>query len=139
VLSVASIFALASCSGGEDARLFERLGAEHTGITFSNDIAESDSVNVLDFYYSYNGSGVGIGDFNNDDRPDIFFGSSMERSRLYLNEGTLVFRDVTERAEIVPDVWVTGVSVVDINSDGWLDLYLSVVSSPTGGGAKTSC
>jgi hypothetical protein len=127
---------LASCSGGEDARLFERLGAEHTGITFSNDIAESDSVNVLDFYYSYNGSGVGIGDFNNDDRPDIFFGSSMERSRLYLNEGTLAFRDVTERAEIVPDVWVTGVSVVDINSDGWLDLYLSVVSSPTGGGGE---
>ena len=132
-LAAVVALALAACSGDDDARLFKRLGAERTGIAFANEIAASDSINVLDFYYSYNGGGVGIGDFNNDGRPDLFFGGNQVRSRLYLNEGALRFRDVTSRAGAGADkAWVTGVSVVDINSDGWLDLYLSVVRRPGG-------
>lgn len=134
VLAAVVVLALAACSGADDAPLFKRLATAHTGIAFSNEIAASDSVNVLDFYYSYNGSGVGVGDFNNDGRPDLFFGGNQERSRLYLNEGGLRFRDVTSRAGAgAEQAWVTGVSVVDINNDGWLDLYLSVVRRPGGG------
>jgi hypothetical protein len=131
VLAAVVALALASCGGAEENRLFKRLSAEHTGITFSNEVVASDSINVLDFYYSYNGGGVGVGDFNNDGRPDLFFGGNQQRSRLYLNEGALRFRDATDHAGVGADgAWVTGVSVVDINSDGWLDLYLSVVRRP---------
>ena len=110
----------------EQTPLFTSLDARRTGLTFANTITESDSVNVLSYYYCYNGGGVAVGDFNNDNRPDLFFTGNMVSSRLYLNGGDLRFRDVTNAAKLTTSDWVMGVSVVDINSDGWLDLYLNV-------------
>ncbi|MBO0933853.1 VCBS repeat-containing protein [Fibrella aquatilis] len=113
-------------TGPRQAPLFAMLDAGHTGLTFANTITESDSVNVLNYYYCYNGGGVAVGDFNNDGRPDLFFGGNMVSSTLYLNEGNLRFRDVTQTARLTTTDWVMGVSVVDVNNDGWLDVYLNV-------------
>lgn len=75
--------------------------------------------------YFYNGSGVGAGDFNNDGKTDLFFASNQQQNKIYLNEGKLKFKDVTVQASIPQDGgWSTGVSVVDINNDGLLDIYV---------------
>jgi hypothetical protein len=108
----------------QQSTLFEFLPSSHTGIIFSNTITESDSLNVLNFEYIYNGAGVGIGDFNNDKLPDIFFSGNQVSSALYLNEGDLRFKDVTQQSCITTPYWSTGVSIVDINQDGWMDIYL---------------
>ncbi len=106
--------------------LFERLPAEHTGIDFTNEIVENDTHNILNFTNLYTGSGVGIGDFDNDGLPDIFLGGCLESSRMYLNQGDFKFEDVTNEVGVNTDRWVTGVAVVDINADGLEDVYLSV-------------
>lgn len=116
-----------------DKTLFTCLPAEKTGITFANRITENDSINVFDFEYTYNGAGVGIGDFNNDSLPDVFFAGNQVSNRLFLNRGDMRFEDVSPQAGIaVPNRWCTGVSVVDINADGWADVYVcaSVSKSP---------
>src|SRR5690606_13257578 len=81
----------------------------------------------------YNGGGVGIGDFNNDSLPDIIFAGNLVDNKLYINEGDFRFRDVSEKSGVVrTGSWTTGISVVDINGDGWLDIYLCK-SGPPGG------
>ncbi|RRB03978.1 VCBS repeat-containing protein [Larkinella rosea] len=112
-------------------KLFRRLPASQTGITFNNRIQESDSVNILRFEYLYNGGGVGIGDFNNDGWQDIFFTGNQVSSRLYLSQGKtgetpLHFEDVTDSAGVSTQAWCTGVTIVDLNQDGWQDIYVSV-------------
>src|SRR2546423_4974567 len=116
--------------------LFEPRAPVETGITFANTLREDDShYNVIDFDYMYNGGGVAIADVNNDGLPDIYFAGNMVSSRLYLNRGHLRFEDVTEAAGVGTHVWVSGVTVVDINQDGLPDLYLSVGGpDPTGRG-----
>lgn len=105
--------------------LFTLLPAEATGITFANEIRDSASINILNFRNFYNGGGVGIGDINNDGLPDIFFSSNQQENRLYLNKGNWQFEDITETAGIQgTGKWHTGVSLVDINADGWLDIYV---------------
>jgi hypothetical protein len=112
--------------------LFVRLAADETGLAFNNEIArfESDSLNALSYDPLYNGAGVGIGDFDRDGRPDVFLAGNQVSSRLYLNQtppaGGIRFRDVTEAAGLHTRVWCTGVSVVDLNQDGWPDLYVCV-------------
>lgn len=96
------------------------------GIDFRNTIVTNDTFNALSYEYIYNGSGVGVGDFNNDGREDVFFGGNQVSSRLYLNSGNLRFRDITREAGIYSDRWVTGVSVIDINEDGLSDVFLAV-------------
>ncbi|KIC94207.1 RNA-binding protein [Flavihumibacter solisilvae] len=119
--------AIPGCSdNGKNKPLFEQLPSGRTGIDFSNEIREDEKLNILTFEYFYNGAGVGIGDFNNDSLPDVFFSSNMGKSRLYLNEGDFRFRDITEASGINTEgKWATGVSVVDINQDGFSDIYLS--------------
>jgi enediyne biosynthesis protein E4 len=117
----------AGCRSNDEPTLFQLRSAAETGITFANTLAEDDTLyNPLDFDYIYNGAGVAVGDFNNNGLQDIFFGGNMVSSRLYLNQGDFRFEDVTEAAGVGTDVWVTGVTAVDINQDGWLDLYVSV-------------
>nr|WKN36067.1 VCBS repeat-containing protein [Tunicatimonas sp. TK19036] len=111
-------------------KLFTLLPASQTGIDFTNTITESDTLNILRQANLYNGGGVGIGDFNNDGFEDVYFAGNMVSNKLYLNkgneEGAIEFDDITEVAGVSgADRWCTGVSVVDINADGWLDLYVS--------------
>src|SRR5882724_8539240 len=111
---------------------FTAMNDKETNITFNNAITENDSVNVFTNEYMYNGSGVGIGDFNNDGLPDIFFCGSMVSSKLYINKGNFKFEDVTAKAGLQTDRWCTGVSVVDINNDGFMDIYVCVSHSTDG-------
>jgi len=108
---------------------FTKLLPAETKISFNNIITENDSVNLIVNAYSYMGSGVGIGDFNNDGMQDIFFGASQQSSKLYINKGNFNFEDITKKAGVETSVWVTGVSVVDINNDGFDDIYLCVSGS----------
>jgi len=118
--------ALGACSRNErKAPLFESLSAAQTGIQHSNQLIEDENLNILTFEYFYNGAGVGAGDFNNDGQCDLFFCGNMNPCTLYFNEGKLKFKDVTQKAGIdTHNRWATGVSVVDINADGWLDIYV---------------
>lgn len=106
--------------------LFERMLSEQTGIQFVNQIKESRALNVITYEFLYNGAGVGVGDVNGDGLQDVFFASNMGQSVLYLNEGSFRFKDVTERAGIQTEgKWANGVAMVDINHDGYLDIYVS--------------
>ena len=103
----------------------EWMPPEKTGIDFTNEIKEDETLNILSFEYFYNGAGVGIGDFNRDGLQDIFFSSNMGQSRLYLNKGNFSFNDITASSGInTVGKWATGVSIVDINQDSLPDIYL---------------
>jgi hypothetical protein len=118
----------------KNATLFRMLPAIQTGITFKNTITENDKLNILNEAYIYNGGGVAIGDFNNDGLMDIYFAGNMVSNKLYLNRGSLKFQDITATAGAGGEgKWCTGVSVIDINADGWLDIYVcaSFLKDPT--------
>lgn len=122
-----SILLFWGCSKKENSSLsFHVLEANTTGIHFENTITENDSVNLFDYYYIYNGAGVAVGDFNNDGLPDLFFGGNMVSSKLYLNKGNFSFKDITQEAGVVTHEWIMGVSLVDINADGFLDIYANL-------------
>ena len=105
--------------------MFEVLDNNRTGLNFSNELTATDSFNMINYMYFYNGAGVGAGDFNNDGKVDLFFSSNQGNNSLYLNTGELHFKDVTDEAEIPKEnAWNTGVSIVDINNDGFLDIYI---------------
>lgn len=112
--------------------LFTLLPASRTGVDFSNNLDENDRFNIIKYLYFYNGGGVAVGDVNNDGLPDIFFTANQLSNRLYLNKGDFQFEDVTEKAGL-QDVtepgrtWKTGVTMADVNSDGWLDIYVCEV------------
>ncbi|OLE58331.1 MAG: hypothetical protein AUG74_17190 [Bacteroidetes bacterium 13_1_20CM_4_60_6] len=126
------IVALMSCgrqaAGGPP--LFRLLSPAQTGVTFANTITTNDSLNVQTDEYVYNGAGVGIGDIDNDGLPDIFLAGNMVTSRLYRNKGTMRFEDITESAGVKTSTWATGATMVDINNDGYLDIYVSVSGPP---------
>jgi hypothetical protein len=106
--------------------LFEKVSPKKSGIKFKNSLTENDNDNMLSFINFYTGSGVGILDVNNDGLQDIFFAGNQVSSRLYLNKGGFVFEDITKKSGVQTDRWITGVSIVDINQDGFDDIYLSV-------------
>jgi len=113
-------------NAGQKQTLFESLPSDFTGITFTNTITTSDSVNLLNFEYIYIGGGVGIGDFNKDGLPDIFLAGNMVPSKLYLNKGNMKFEDMTISSGLIVNGWPFGVSVADVNGDGLQDIYLSM-------------
>jgi len=117
------VIGLVACES--KSTLFEQVPSAHSGIDFNNSIIENDSINPMNVVNIYNGGGVGIGDFNNDGLPDIYFTGNMVQSTLYLNKGDLVFEDITDKALVSGQGrWARGVSVVDINNDGLMDIYV---------------
>jgi enediyne biosynthesis protein E4 len=120
------LIALGGCGRGNREAVFKLLTPDETGVGFANNITTSDSLNVQTDAYIYNGAGVGVGDIDNDGLPDIFFAGNMVSSRLYLNKGHLKFEDITKAAGVATNRWATGVTMVDINNDGHLDIYVSV-------------
>jgi hypothetical protein len=116
-----------SCS--KPSGTFVALDANDSGIDFFNTVKESDSINIFDFENIYNGGGVGVGDFNNDGLLDIYFTGNMVPNKLYLNQGNLSFKDITNKAGVEGGgVWSRGVTVIDINNDGLLDMYISATA-----------
>lgn len=105
--------------------LFQPMSSSSTGITFENTLPETPELNIITYEYFYNGGGVGTGDFNKDGLIDLFFSANIQQNKLYLNKGNFQFEDITKKAGIhAPSGWSTGVSVADINGDGWLDIYV---------------
>ncbi|WP_051947344.1 VCBS repeat-containing protein [Muricauda sp. MAR_2010_75] len=119
--------------GSADDTLFSLLSAEETGIDFRNDLKYTEEFNTYTYRNFYNGGGVAIGDLNKDGLPDIFFTGNMVSNRLYLNQGSLTFKDVTDDAGLNSEgIWSTGVSLADVNGDGWLDIYICKSGKPEG-------
>ncbi|MEP6681811.1 MAG: VCBS repeat-containing protein [Parafilimonas sp.] len=107
-------------------QLFQQLDSAQTGINFINTVKDSSNFNIFNYRNFYNGGGVGIGDINNDGLPDIFFTSNQGTNKLYLNKGNFKFADISASAGIQGiHKWHTGVSMADVNGDGWLDIYVS--------------
>jgi hypothetical protein len=105
--------------------LFHELSSEESGINFINKLSFDQEFNIYTYRNFYNGGGVGLGDFNNDGLIDIYLTANQGANRLFLNKGDLHFEDITEKAGIAgKKAWSTGVSVADVNGDGWLDIYV---------------
>ena len=118
------ILQLVSCNDKSLGK-FVKLSKDQTGITFTNQILENDSINIFDFANIYNGGGVGVGDFNNDGLQDLYFTGNMVANKLYLNKGDLKFQDITNESQTDgKGIWSRGVAVVDINNDGNMDMYV---------------
>ena len=117
---------LASCQQPQEKKtLFESLPADRTHIGFANQLAYDEQFNIFTYRNFYDGGGVALGDINNDGLIDIFFTANMGANKLYLNKGNFKFEDVTEKAGITKkSKWSTGVCMVDVNGDGFLDLYV---------------
>lgn len=120
-----SIWLLITCRSHENNQVFRALETSATGITFKNLLRESPEFNVLNYSYFYNGGGVAVGDINNDGLVDIYFTGNMMASHLYLNEGDFKFKNIAKEAGVeAAGLWNTGVTMADVNNDGWLDIYV---------------
>ena len=135
VLAISLLFVCAtslnSCNSktAKQDVIFRLLEPGETNVAFSNNITETDSLNILDYLYFYNGAGLASADFNNDGLDDLYFISNQESNKLYLNQGDMKFEDITIKAGVSGSGnWKTGVTIVDINNDGFKDIYVSVVS-----------
>jgi hypothetical protein len=121
----AAFFLCAGCGGNAGDHLFTQLDKDQTGINFQNTLFDGESLNVLNYIYFYNGGGVAIGDINNDGLPDILFTGNMVHNRLFLNKGNFTFEDITTTSGIAAqEGWCTGATMVDINGDGKMDIYI---------------
>ncbi|MEM6319645.1 MAG: FG-GAP-like repeat-containing protein [Bacteroidota bacterium] len=106
-------------------QLFQELSPNKSKVVFENKLVENNRINILNYLYYYNGSGVAVGDLNNDGLPDLYFGSTVGKNKLFLNKGNLAFVDISLSAGVEGEYGITtGVGFVDINNDGWLDIYV---------------
>ncbi|WP_345191132.1 VCBS repeat-containing protein [Algibacter agarivorans] len=109
----------------ENLTLFDLIENQHSNIHFKNVVKEDLYFNFINYSYIYNGAGVAVGDINNDGLQDLYFSSNQSSNKLYLNKGDFKFEDVTLKANVSDEVgWTTGVTMIDINNDGWLDIYV---------------
>ncbi|MEO6328950.1 MAG: VCBS repeat-containing protein [Ginsengibacter sp.] len=119
------LFAI-GCTDKKEPLLFTAISPAASGIDFENTISETEQINLITNEYTYMGGGVGVGDFNNDGLQDLFFTANQTTNKLYLNQGNFKFKEITQSAGLTSGVWCTGVSVADINNDGWQDIYVCV-------------
>lgn len=124
------LLGLNSCKNKKDT-LFTSLSSSQTNITFANKLEKHKLFNILYYLYYYNGGGVAAGDINNDGLPDIYFtANNKSGNKLYLNKGDFKFEDITDKAGVAgKSDWCTGVSMADVNGDGFLDIYVSSVNN----------
>jgi hypothetical protein len=119
------------CNEKKKDFLFENIPASHSNIDFKNTLNDKSGVNIFNYLYYYNGAGVATGDYNGDGKVDIFFGSNQKQSILYINKGDFKFEPsnlpsfLSNKSD---GIWITGITNVDINNDGKLDLYICKVS-----------
>ncbi|MCG7858978.1 VCBS repeat-containing protein, partial [Flavihumibacter sediminis] len=128
---LAGLFSLSLLSGcKQESTQFSILSAADSNIDFANNLEKRERLNILYYLYYYNGGGVAIGDINNDDLPDIYFTANKKGgNRLYLNKGNLQFEDITESAGVAgTGDWHSGVTMADVNGDGFLDIYVCAVA-----------
>lgn len=127
IITIFTLFLLSCQKGKIDQKQFSFLSPQETNIQFSNNIIENDSLNYFTYPYMYMGGGISTGDINNDGLIDLFFTANQKPNELYLNKGNFKFENITQKAKIAGDKrWFTGTTMVDINSDGYLDIYVSV-------------
>ena len=126
--SVMSFLVLIGCEKEkkvEKELLFSEVLPPQSGIDFQNTVVQNGGSNVLSYPYYFNGGGVAVGDVNNDGLDDIYFTGNQVSNKLYLNKGNLQFEDITDKAGVgAADGWRTGVTMADVNQDGWLDIYV---------------
>lgn len=128
-----SIFGWVGCNIQSQSTRFELLTPEKSGVHFANHLTPTEEFNMYTFRNFYNGGGVAVGDLNGDELPDLFFTGNMTSNRLYLNQGDLTFRDVTDQSGLNSEgYWSTGVAMADVNSDGHLDLFVTLSGPPEG-------
>lgn len=131
LISLIGLF-LTGCQEKQVPTLFREIPPTATNVLFTNMLQETDSFNINEYLYAYNGAGVAVGDVNNDGLPDIYFAANQSANHLFINRGDFVFADQTEQAGVAgwggSEYWTSGVSMVDLNSDGWLDIYVNQVS-----------
>ncbi|MBX2896213.1 MAG: VCBS repeat-containing protein [Cyclobacteriaceae bacterium] len=126
------VLCVVACKEKKEDTLFKLLDEDFTGIDFNNKIFESDSFNILTYEYIYNGGGVAAADFNNDSFIDLLFTGNQVSNRLYLGKGNMKFTDATQASGLFSESkWSSGVSVVDINNDGLLDVYVCATAHPS--------
>ncbi len=120
------VILLSACQEPVPTTLFSELSEDETGVTFRNLLKEDyPDLNIIFYPYFYNGAGVAVGDLNNDGLQDIFFTGNMVKNRLFANRGDFKFEDVTPASHLADkEGWCTGATMVDINEDGWLDIYI---------------
>ncbi len=134
-LSIFIFLLLTNCQKTKNKKyyLFKKVPKTQTNITFQNKIKDDVKHNIMNYIYYYNGGGVSVGDFNNDNLPDIYFISNKGDNKLFLNKGNLNFEDITKKAGVKGKAdWQTGSTIIDINNDGYLDIYVCAVSGLLG-------
>ncbi|MCC7298432.1 MAG: VCBS repeat-containing protein, partial [Bacteroidia bacterium] len=109
---------------GTDQKIFELLDPASTGINFVNSIPENDTLNQFTYHYLFNGNGVAAGDLNNDGLPELIFTGNAVPSKLYLNKGDFKFEDITAKAGFNTNGWMSGITLADVNNDGYSDIYI---------------
>ncbi|MCM4160636.1 hypothetical protein FHG64_18455 [Antarcticibacterium flavum] len=129
LLLTAVFFIVTGCKNDpKEEFLFKTPAVKETGLDFTNTLTETDVLNILDYLYFYNGGGVAIGDINNDGLPDIYLTGNQVPNKLFLNQGNMKFEDITKTAGVAGNSsWNTGVTMADVNGDGYLDIYVCAV------------